>query len=85
VKWLLTLAYMTLGEYPAGVPKQYLLPPSAFTSAEDIGRFKDVATAAGIKLFSMAAGVIVDDFENNGRFDVVTSSFNIVPAHALLP
>src|SRR5579863_1773646 len=82
VKWLLTLAYMTLGEYPAAVPKQYLLPPSAFTSAEDLGKFKDVAPAAGIDLFSMAAGVIVDDFENNGRLDVVTSSYDMCrPMH----
>jgi tetratricopeptide (TPR) repeat protein len=81
-KWLLMLAYMTLGEYPAGVPKQYLLPPDAFLSAEDLGRFKDVAPAAGINLFSMAAGVIVDDFQNNGRLDVVTSSYNMCqPMH----
>ncbi len=81
-KWLLMLAYMTLGEYPAGVPKQYLLPPEAFASAEDLGRFKDVAPAAGFNLFSMAAGVIVDDFENNGRLDVVTSSYNMCqPMH----
>jgi hypothetical protein len=31
-KWLLNLAYMTMGKYPAGVPKQYLIPPSVFES-----------------------------------------------------
>ena len=73
---------MTLGEYRRSVPKQYLLPASAFTSAEDIGRFKDVATAAGIKLFSMAAGVIVEDFDNRGFKDVMTSSFDMcAPMH----
>jgi len=82
VQWLLTLAYMTLGEYPAGVPKEYLLPPAVFASSEDIGRFKDVAAAAGIKLFSMAAGIIVDDFDNDGLLDVVTSSFDMCePMH----
>ncbi len=82
VKWLLNLTYMTLGTWPAGVPKEYLLPPASFASAEDIGRFKDVATEAGLNLFSMAAGVIVDDFENNGLFDIVTSSFDMcVPMH----
>ncbi len=34
----------------------------------------DVATRAGLESFSTAGGVIVDDFESNGRFDVVTSS-----------
>jgi len=75
VKWLLNVAYMTLGKYPAAVPSQYLLPPSAFESNEDIGRFHDVAAQIGIDNFSEAGGVVVDDFENNGRFDVITSSF----------
>ncbi len=82
VKWLLMLAYMTLGEYPAAVPKQYLLPPESFHSQEDLGRFKDVAPAAGLNLFSMAAGVSVDDFQNNGRLDIVTSSYDMCqPMH----
>ncbi len=46
VKWLLNLAYMTLGTYPGAVPKEYLLPPSSFASSEDIGRFTDVAPEA---------------------------------------
>jgi tetratricopeptide (TPR) repeat protein len=82
VKWLLNLAYMTLGVYPEKVPQKYLIPPSVFTSAENVGRFRDVAPEAGLDLFSMAGGVIVDDFENNGRLDVVTSSFdNCGPMH----
>jgi hypothetical protein len=76
VKWLLNLAYMTLGGYPGQVPAKYLIPPATFESREDVGRFVDVAAQAGLDSFSMAGGVIVDDFENNGRFDVVTSSFN---------
>ncbi len=74
VKWLLNLSYLTLGEYPKGVPQQYLLPPALFESKENIGRFVDVAAAAGLNVFSEAGGVIVDDFENNGLLDVVTSS-----------
>jgi hypothetical protein len=82
VKWLLNLAYMTLGEYPQKVPPQYLVPPSAFGSAEDVGHFRDVAPQAGLNSFSLAGGVIVDDFENNGRFDVVTSSYDVCePLH----
>ncbi len=82
VKWLLNLAYMTLGKYPDGVPAQYLIPPSVFESKENVGRFNDVAPAAGINLVSMAGGIIVDDFENNGLLDVVTSSYNVCePMH----
>ena len=38
VKWLLNLTYMTLGNYPSGVPQKYLLPLSSFghpTKASD--------------------------------------------------
>ena len=77
VKWLLNLAYMTLGEYPEKVPSKYLIPPSVFQSAEAVGRFRDVAPAAGLDAFSLAGGVIVDDFENSGRLDVVKSSFDV--------
>jgi len=74
VKWLLNLSYMTLGQYPRGVPAKYLLAPSNFESRESIGRFVDVASAAGFKYFAQAGGVVVDDFENNGLLDVLISS-----------
>ncbi|HUY80466.1 MAG TPA: FG-GAP-like repeat-containing protein [Acidobacteriaceae bacterium] len=77
VRWLLNLAYRTLGEYPAGVPKQYLIPEGDFASkdvGEHLGRFVDVAKAAGLNVFGQAGGALVEDFENNGRLDVMTSS-----------
>jgi tetratricopeptide (TPR) repeat protein len=82
IKWVLNLAYMTLGTYPASVPKEALLPLSAFQSSEDIGRFKDVAAEAGLNLFSMAGGISVDDFDGDGLFDVITSSMDqCAPMH----
>jgi len=75
VRWLLNLAYMTVGKYPAGVPPTHLVPPATFASAEDVGRFRDVAPLAGLDVFATAGGVIVDDLAGNGRFDVVTSNF----------
>jgi hypothetical protein len=82
VKWLLNVAYMTVGKYPANVPPKYLLPALLFESKEDVGRFLDVAPEAGLNLFEMAGGLIVEDFENNGLFDVATSSFDMcAPMH----
>lgn len=82
VKWLLNAAYLTLGEYPAGVPPRYLIPVSTFESSEQVGRFVDVAPEAGINLYSMSGGLIVDDFERNGLFDIVTSDFGqCAPMH----
>ena len=82
IKWELNLAYMTLGKYPGGVPKEYLIAPSVFDSPEDVPRFRDVASEAGINLYSMSGGLIVDDFENNGQLDIVTSDFGqCAPMH----
>jgi tetratricopeptide (TPR) repeat protein len=76
-RWLLNLSYATLGEYPDGVPAKYRIPLSAFASKETVSRFVDVAPSAGVDTFSMAGGVIVDDFENNGRLDILTSSMDM--------
>ena len=76
VSWLLNLAYLTLGKYPEGVPKKYLIPLLPFDSSENTGHFVDVAPAAGLSLVSLAGGVIVDDFDNDGLLDVVISSMD---------
>ncbi len=82
VKWLLNMAHLTLGSYPAGVPAKYLIPATAFESKEEVGRFVDVAPMLGMNTFSMAGGIIVDDFESNGLLDVVTSSVGVCePMH----
>jgi tetratricopeptide (TPR) repeat protein len=82
IKWLLNVAYMTLGSYPTGVPKEYLVPPSIFASVEDVGRFIDVAPATGIKTLSESGGLIVDDFDNDGLLDVVVSDYDqCAPMH----
>ncbi|HMG87619.1 MAG TPA: FG-GAP-like repeat-containing protein [Terracidiphilus sp.] len=76
-KWLLNLAYFTLGKYPDGVPPALLIPPAAFASGQDIGRFKDIAHATGLDAFFAAGGLVVDDFENNGLLDVVITSQDV--------
>jgi len=82
VRWLLNLAYATLGEYPSGVPAAFLIPESNFHSKEDIGRFVDRAPAAGLNVFGAAGGIIVDDFDNDGLLDVVITSMNVCePLH----
>lgn len=74
-KWLLNLTCMTLGGYPAAVPEEYRIPLTGFKSEQDIGRFVDVAPEAGLRVVSDAGGIIVDDFENRGLFDVVLSEW----------
>jgi hypothetical protein len=76
-RWLLNIAYMTLGEYPAGVPKRFLLEPKLFESEADIGRFPDVAASVGLDVDDLAGGSIVDDFDGDGDLDLMTSSSGI--------
>jgi tetratricopeptide (TPR) repeat protein len=78
VKWILNLAYMALGKYPDGVPSKYrITAPATEAAGEGIGRFVDVAHEAGLDAFQLSGGVIVEDFENRGFFDVVTSGYDV--------
>lgn len=76
LQWLVNLAYMAADEYPSQVPKEFLIPPSTFASKEDLGRFLDVAPAAGLATYGNAGGVVIDDFDNDGLLDVVTSQID---------
>ena len=75
-RWLLNLAYMTLGKYPEGVPAKYRIAPSVFESKENVVQLTDVAPAAGLNTFSEAGGVIADDFDDDGLLDIITSSYD---------
>ncbi|TAJ16473.1 MAG: CRTAC1 family protein [Planctomycetota bacterium] len=72
--WLLNITCMALAEYPDGVPAAQRIPPAAFESRADIGRFVDVAEQLGVDSFDRAGGVIVDDFDGDGRMDIVSST-----------
>jgi len=75
-RWLLNLAYMTVGEYPESVPKKYLIPPEAFESEDTFPRFVNIATELGLNTFSLSGGMIVDDFNGDGFLDVMTSTWS---------
>ena len=78
-QWLLNIAYMTLGGYPDWLPEQFLIPPSAFESEEQIPRFTNIAHALGLDTLDtidLAGGAIGDDFDNDGYLDIVVSSID---------
>lgn len=74
--WLLNVAYMTLGKYPAQVPKQYLLADDT-TGTATVLPFEDIAADLKLDLNNGAGGVIVEDFDNDGYLDIVTSAWNL--------
>ena len=76
-RWLLNIAYMTVGEYPDAVPEQWLIPPQAFAAEYDIGHFTDRAPALGIDALGLAGGGIMEDFDNDGHADIVASSWGL--------
>jgi hypothetical protein len=75
--WLYNIAYMTLGEYPDGVPAQWLIPPEVFASDYDIKRFPDVAGSLGLDVDDLSGGVVMEDFDNDGLLDLMVSSFGL--------
>ena len=85
--WLYNVAAMTVGEYPDGVPEAWRVPPEAFDSDFDVGRFIDIAHHVGLASHTatspelatsgLAGGVVVDDFNGDDLLDVLVSSWNL--------
>ncbi len=73
-RWLLNIAAMTLGEYPAAVPPAWRLDPQLFASDFDIKHFPDVAGDLGLDVDDLAGGVVLDDFNNDGLLDLMVSA-----------
>jgi len=73
-RWLLNIASMTVGDYPEGVPAQWLIPPGAFASEYDIKPFPDVAGAVGLDPMKLSGGSVMEDFDGDGNLDVMCSS-----------
>ena len=76
-QWLLNIAHMARGTYPDGVDDRYRVPTAAFEPEYELGvRFREVAADIGIYSVDLAGGAIVEDFDNDGLLDIVTSSWD---------
>jgi FG-GAP-like repeat len=69
---------MTVGGYPSNVPPSWLLPGlDKDTSAVKVNSFRDIAGGLGLAgSKNLAGGVIVDDFDNDGYLDIITSDWD---------
>lgn len=77
VRWLLNVAYMTLGEHPGLVPAKYLVDVSAYESQDhSIGKFRDIGAEVGLNRLNQAGGSIMEDFNNDGWLDIAVTSFD---------
>ncbi len=77
VKWLLSVAHMTLGEYPSKVDRRYLLDLDRFLHSElNIGEFRDVGHLLGVNRLNQAGGAIMDDFDGDSLLDIAVTTMD---------
>jgi len=76
-RWLINIAYMTIGGYPQQVPPELLLKITNEDSLNTIKPFIDMAANVGLNINNQAGGSIVDDFNNDGYPDIITSSWSL--------
>ncbi|QHT69691.1 CRTAC1 family protein [Rhodocytophaga rosea] len=74
-RWLLNVAYMTLGEYPTKVPERWLIPPKAFASEYPLQSFQEIAPNLGLDDNRLAGGSVVDDFNGDHYLDILITSW----------
>ena len=75
-RWLLNIAYMTIGGYPDSVPAAYLIPTGAFGAVGDLPRFANIAPDLGLDVFDMSGGAAAEDFDGDGWLDIATSTWD---------
>ncbi len=72
--WLLNVAYMQLGRYPADVPRRWLAPEALFRSEADLGEFDEMSMQAGLAVMGHSGGVVMQDMDGDGLLDLVVTS-----------
>ncbi len=76
-RWLLNIAYMTLGEYPAKVPEKFILPNMEGDTTHRVNAFEDIAADLKLDMNTRAGGSITEDFNNDGYLDIITCGWGL--------
>ena len=77
-RYLLNIAYMTLGKYPAEVPKQWVIESGVFTQIKTSNIvLKDIAGKKGVDMNGISGGCVVEDLDNDGLLDIMASSYGL--------
>jgi VCBS repeat protein len=84
-RWLLNFCYMTVGGFPKEVPRRFLIETPFVDAFYGAGaerarqrygylRFADRAQEMGVDSLGSGRGIAVEDFDNDGRLDLVVAS-----------
>ncbi|MEZ4942293.1 MAG: FG-GAP-like repeat-containing protein [Saprospiraceae bacterium] len=76
-RWLLNLAHMAMGQWPAGVPARYLFPADIFQAPPSDILFRDIAIPLGIDVQGISGSVCMEDFDNDGNLDLFMTSYGL--------
>lgn len=76
-QWLLNIAAMTIGIYPSGVPAKFLIPGLDKQSNIAVKPFTDAAVSLGLAVNNRAGGAVIDDFDNDGYLDLISSAWGL--------
>jgi len=76
-RWLINVAYMTLDQYPEGVPPQYLITPDQIEDDATIPEFANKAMDTGIDINELSGSSILEDMDNDGDLDLVASAWDL--------
>ncbi len=74
-RWLLNIAYMTVGEYPDKVPAQWLIPLEKYGGDYPLKKFVNEAPKLKLDMTGWAGSVVMEDFEENGLLGLLISSW----------
>jgi len=84
-RWLLNVAYMSVGEYPTRVPRRFLIPGLVPRPDATFPRFPNVANDLGIAVNNRAGGLSIEDFNRDGFLDLFMTSWGLNdPSHLFL-
>lgn len=76
-QYMLNLSYITLGEYPEGVPSKWLINTKYLGHSHELPRFKNIAAELDVESFSTSGSANVDDFNGDGYLDLFISGFGL--------
>ncbi|MEM1204347.1 MAG: CRTAC1 family protein [Acidobacteriota bacterium] len=74
--WLLNVARLLADDFPAGVPENHRLKSSPWIAEPSPLRWPNRAHDLGVGVRDLAGGAVMDDFDGDGRLDLMTSTWD---------